>query len=54
VEPPNFHDWFDDAEFERCPRCDQRTAVTTPEVGAVVCTECGFVGFRATERGPEE
>ena len=41
-------DWFDEGELGECPRCRHRTAVTTPEAGAVICTECGFVGFRST------
>ncbi len=44
---PNYRHWFDDAELEPCPRCKQHAAITPPNSGAVVCIECGFVGFRA-------
>jgi hypothetical protein len=56
MEPPHYPDlrtWFSDDELEQCPRCRQHPAVTTSGVGAVVCNECGVVGFRADSSIPD-
>jgi hypothetical protein len=54
VQRANPRNWFADDEFEPCPGCKERAAIVTPDVGAVICTECGFVGFRAGAGGETE
>ncbi len=47
----SIRDWFDDEELEPCPRCEQESALATPQFGMVICIECGVVGFRAAGKG---
>ena len=41
----DLRNWFGDAEFEVCPRC-QRTALATAEQ-AVICVDCRLIAFGA-------
>ncbi|MBD0330973.1 MAG: hypothetical protein ICV64_12835 [Thermoleophilia bacterium] len=41
--------WFEEHELAPCPQCKRRLAVDCPDAGAVVCLECGFIGFRAAQ-----